>query len=74
MQDLEIEDFGSESGSSLNDSSGLDEADEDEIAHYLDTLHLPGISKRLCTLLYKTYSQDSVVILGHFCFNFSNRW
>lgn len=56
MQDLEIEDFGSDSGSSLSDSSGLGDADEEEIAQYLDTLQLPGIICLICNL--QTYATE----------------
>ena len=54
MQDLEIQDFGSDSGSDLTDDSANDEVDEEDIAEYLDTLHLPGLFKSSVVItLYK---------------------
>ena len=52
QDDLEIREFGSDSGSSLSDGSD-DGIDEEEIAQYLDTLQLPRKKNKNKSFLHK---------------------
>lgn len=63
MQDLEIQDFGSNSsGSDLTDDSDID---EEEIAQYLDTLQLPGAFSSQFEYISTSLTINSLGLYNH---------